>query len=193
MTARIVLMGPPGSGKGTQAALLTQALGVPHLSTGDMLRAGAAAGEPSALAVKARLDVGEFAPDEMVIDMVRARLDVEDCRQGFVLDGFPRTLPQAIALDALLKQRGLDVIAVLVEVDIEALSARIVARAASDAAAGRPVCADDNPDTLKERIGIYAERTEPIASHYRNSNRLRTVDGMAAIADVHAAITSALR
>lgn len=173
---RLVLFGPPGSGKGTQAARLIARHGVVHLSTGDMLRAAVAAGSPVGLQAKAIMDRGDLVPDEVVIGVIAERIQQPDARKGFVLDGFPRTVGQAEALAKLLDERGiaLDVVIEL-EVDEAALLGRVEKRAKEMGGAAR---ADDNPETLKRRLGAFREQSAPVADYYRRQGVLSAVDGM---------------
>jgi adenylate kinase len=182
----VILLGPPGCGKGTQAARLKEKYGVIPLSTGDMLRAAVAAGTEVGKKVKAIMDAGHLVPDDVVVGVIAERigqLDVQN--RGFVLDGFPRTVAQAKSLDEMMEKRGwkLDHIVEL-RVDERALLARIDKRARETAAAGGAVRADDNPETLKKRILVYREQTQPILPYYEESGRLKSVDGMAPIDNV---------
>jgi adenylate kinase len=177
----LVLFGPPGAGKGTQAKILTEKRGLPQLSTGDMLRAAIAAGTPLGLACKALMDKGALVPDETVIGIIADRYDQPDCAQGAVFDGFPRTIPQAEALDRMLAERGRKIDLVLeLKVDDAALLARVESRIA----AGGPVRADDNPETLKKRLEVYYANTAPLLGYYGGQGKLKTLDGMAPIGDV---------
>jgi adenylate kinase len=182
----VILLGPPGCGKGTQAARLKEKYGVIPLSTGDMLRAAVAAGTEVGKKAKAIMDAGHLVPDDVVVGVIAERigqLDVQN--RGFVLDGFPRTVAQAKSLDEMMEKRGwkLDHIVEL-RVDEKALLARIDKRARETAAAGGAVRADDNPETLKKRILVYREQTQPILPYYEESGRLKSVDGMAPIDNV---------
>jgi adenylate kinase len=182
---RLIFLGPPGAGKGTQAARIVAKHGIPQLSTGDMLRAAVAAGTPVGVKAKAVMDSGGLVSDEIVIGIVADRIEEPDARKGFVLDGFPRTVAQAKSLDEMMEKRGwkLDHIVEL-RVDEKALLARIDKRARETAAAGGAVRADDNPETLKKRILVYREQTQPILPYYEESGRLKSVDGMAPIDNV---------
>ncbi len=186
---RLILLGPPGAGKGTQAQRLVEKHGIVHLSTGDMLRAAAAAGSPVGLRAKAIMDRGELVPDEMVVAIVADRIDQPDARAGFVLDGFPRTVPQAHALGRLLAERGLQLDAVIaLTVDEAILLQRIETRVADMTARGQTLRADDNPDVLKGRLAAYRAQTAPLVHYYAAKGLLRSVDGMAPIGVVAAAI-----
>lgn len=174
----IILLGPPGAGKGTQAKLLEDTRGMKQLSTGDMLRAEIAAQSPLGLKVKAIMEAGALVSDEIVIEMISHRIEQPDCAKGFILDGFPRTVAQAEALDRMLaeKNRNLGAVIQLV-VDENALLARIEKRASESAT----VRADDNAEALKKRLAVYNEQTAPIIPYYESKNMLRKVDGMAAV------------
>ena len=177
----LVLFGPPGAGKGTQAKILTETRGLPQLSTGDMLRAAISAGTPLGLRCKALLDKGELVPDEIVIDIIGQRYDQPDCAQGAVFDGFPRTIPQAEALDKMLERRQRQIDAVLeLKVDDAVLLARVEQRIK----AGGVLRSDDTPETLAHRLGVYYRNTAPLIDFYRGQGKLKTVDGMAPVADV---------
>jgi adenylate kinase len=190
---RLILLGPPGAGKGTQAQRLIAKHGIVQLSTGDMLRAAVAAGTPVGLRAKSIMDRGELVPDEVVIAIVAERIDQPDARRGFVLDGFPRTVPQAEALDRLLAERGLKLDAVLeLKVDENILLQRIERRVAEMIGRGEMVRADDNPEVLRDRLAAYRAQTAPLAGYYARKGMLRSVDGMAAIEDVAEAIGSHL-
>jgi adenylate kinase len=186
---RLILLGPPGAGKGTQAQRLISKYGIVQLSTGDMLRAAVAAGTPIGLKAKSIMDRGELVPDEVVVAIIADRIDQPDARNGFVLDGFPRTVPQAQALDRLLAERGLKLDAVIeLKVDEGILLARIEKRVADMTARGEKLRADDNPEVLKGRLAAYWAQTAPLADYYAARGMLKSVDGMAPIAAVAAAI-----
>ena len=185
----LVLFGPPGAGKGTQAKILIEKRGLPQLSTGDMLRAAVAAGSPLGLRVKAVLEKGELVSDELVIDIIGQRYDLPDCARGAVFDGFPRTIPQAEALDAMLAARGKKMDLVLeLKVDDAVLLSRVEARIK----AGGVLRSDDTPETLAHRLGVYYKNTAPLLDYYRAQGKLTTLDGMAPIADVTAQIDATL-
>ncbi len=190
---RLILLGPPGAGKGTQAQRLIAKHGIVQLSTGDMLRAAVAAGTPVGLRAKSIMDRGELVPDEVVVAIIADRIDQPDAKRGFVLDGFPRTVPQAQALDRLLAERGLKLDAVIeLKVDEGILLQRIEKRVADMTARGEKVRADDNPEVLKGRLAAYRAQTAPLAGHYAEKGVLKSVDGMAPIDDVTAVIAGLL-
>lgn len=190
---RLVLLGPPGAGKGTQAARLVEKHGVPQLSTGDMLRAAVAAKTPIGLRAKEIMDAGALVPDEVVIGLIDERLGAADCANGFILDGFPRTVAQAEALQELLLRRGLSLDAVLeLAVDEGALVDRMRKRVDETRAAGGAVRADDNPESFKTRLEAYRAQTAPVSAHYAKRSELTKIDGMAPIEDVTAEIDRAL-
>ena len=190
---RVVLLGPPGAGKGTQAKELVAKYGIVQLSTGDMLRAAVAAGTPVGLKAKDIIARGALVPDDMVVAIVSDRIDQPDARRGFILDGFPRTVPQAEALDRMLAKKGLRLDAVVeLKVDPDILVRRIENRVEQSKLRGEPLRADDNPDVLKQRLSAYGAQTAPLVDYYRTQGALRTVDGMASIQDVGAAIGRAL-
>jgi adenylate kinase len=186
---RLILLGPPGAGKGTQAQRLITRYGLVQLSTGDMLRAAAAAGTPVGLHAKSIMDRGELVPDEVVVAIIADRINQPDAKRGFVLDGFPRTVPQAEALDRLLAERGLKLDAVIeLKVDENILLQRIEKRVGEMIARGERVRADDNPEVLTGRLAAYRAQTAPLAGHYAGKGLLRSVDGMAPIDEVTSAI-----
>jgi len=190
---RMVFLGPPGAGKGTQAARLMQRHGIPQLSTGDMLRAAVTAGSAVGLEAKAIMEAGGLAPDAVVVGIVGERIVEPDAAKGFILDGFPRTVAQAKALDLMLATKGMALDAVLeLEVDPDALVARIAKRAAETVAAGGTVRPDDKPDVVAKRLETYREQTEPVSKYYAGSGRLRIIDGMSSIDQVSESIDRAL-
>lgn len=177
---RLIFLGPPGAGKGTQAKLLTERYGIPQLSTGDMLRAAVAEQSDVGKRAKAVMDAGQLVSDEIVNEIVSDRIDHPDCANGFILDGYPRTVPQAVALAKMLEGKGLSLDAVIeLKVDEEALLKRIENRVAETVAAGGKVRSDDNPESVKKRLVEYREKTAPLSEHYASTGQLKTVDGMA--------------
>ena len=186
---RLILLGPPGAGKGTQAQRLVAKHRIVQLSTGDMLRAAVAAATPVGLRAKSIMDRGELVPDEVVVAIIADRIAQPDAKRGFVLDGFPRTVPQAQALDRLLAERGLALDGVIeLKVDEGILIKRIETRVAEMTARGEKLRADDNPDVLRGRLVAYRAQTAPLADYYARKGMLKTVDGMAPIDTVTVAI-----
>lgn len=182
---RLIVFGPPGAGKGTQAQRLAERHSIPQLSTGDMLRAAVTEGTETGRRVDAIMDRGELVPDDVVNQMVSDRIDQEDCRKGFVLDGFPRTVAQAESLTAMLEQRGVRLDAVIeLKVDETSLVERMEKRVADTLAAGGTARSDDNRDTFVRRLDAYRNKTEPLLDYYRRRRELITVDGMQGIDDV---------
>jgi adenylate kinase len=190
---RLILLGPPGAGKGTQASNLVEKFGIVQLSTGDMLRAASAAGTPVGLHAKEVMARGELVPDDIVVEIVADRISQPDAHNGFILDGFPRTVPQAEALDRMLHQKQLDLDAVIeLKVDEGILLKRIQKRAAEMAARGEALRADDNAEALHKRLEAYRRQTAPLIAFYTDKGILRTVDGMAGIEDVAKAVEQVL-
>jgi adenylate kinase len=190
---RLILLGPPGAGKGTQAQRLVAEHGLVQLSTGDMLRATVKAGTPIGIRVKDIMARGELVPDDVVVAIVSDRIDEPDARNGFILDGFPRTVPQAHALDRMLKGKGLKLDAVIeLKVDENVLLERIEKRIAETRSRGESLRPDDNPEALRRRLWAYRDQTAPLAAYYRLQSVLRSVDGMAPIPQVASAIDRVL-
>lgn len=184
---RLLIVGPPGAGKGTQAARISAALAIPAVSTGDIFRANVSGGTELGHLATSYMDRGEYVPDEVTNDMVRARLAQEDAREGFLLDGYPRTLAQVEALDAMLADAGTALDAVIVlDVDVDEVVGRLVARGREQ---GR---SDDTEETIRRRIDVYAEQTAPLIDVYEDRGLVRRVDGMAGIDEVTEAVLSAL-
>jgi adenylate kinase len=182
---RLILLGPPGAGKGTQAQHLVAKYGLVQLSTGDMLRAAVKAGTPIGRQVQDIMAHGALCPDDIVVAIVEQRIAEPDARKGFILDGFPRTVAQAEALDRMLKKHGLALERVIeLRVDEDALIKRIENRIAQMAARGEPLRPDDNPEVLHRRLAAYREQTAPLIAYYRRHGVLRSVDGMSPIAEV---------
>ena len=190
---RIILLGPPGAGKGTQPVRLVERLGIPQLSTGDMLRAAVAAGTPVGLKAKEVMDRGELVSDEIVVGIIADRIEEADAKSGFILDGFPRTVAQAEAFDTMLAAKGLKLDAVIeFKVNEAELVDRIVKRAKETEARGEPVRKDDNPDVFKTRLEAYRNQTAPLSAYYESKGMLKTVDGMEPIDNVTVAIKDIL-
>lgn len=186
---RIILLGPPGSGKGTQAQLLVQRYGIVQLSTGEMLRAAVAAGTPVGLKAKEIMASGALVPDDVVVGIISDRIDQPDAKQGFILDGFPRTVPQAEALDELLRHKHLKLDAVIeLRVNESALLNRVETRVAQMRERGEEVRVDDTPEVLTKRLASYRSQTEPLIHYYSERRKLSTIDGMMAIDEVTRAI-----
>lgn len=211
----ILLMGPPGAGKGTQAANLVKEFGIPHISTGDMFRAAVKEGTELGLQAKACMDAGELVPDEVTIGIVKERLAKPDCKKGFILDGFPRTVEQADALTGILKELGLSLTAAL---NITVPAADLIERAV-----GRRICkscgatyhvkfnppqkagvcdtcagdlyqrADDSEETMKNRLSVYEAQTKPLIAYYEKAGVYKEIDGRKAIDEVKAAMIAALK
>jgi len=187
---RLILLGPPGAGKGTQAARLVETHKIAQLSTGDMLRAAVKAETAVGLQAKEVMDRGDLVSDDIIVQIISDRIEEDDCANGFILDGFPRTIAQADALEELLshKKMQLDAVVELV-VDDEALVGRIENRAKETGGAR----ADDNAETLRKRLEVYHAQTAPVADFYKDKGMLRTVDGMASIDEVAANIDAVLK
>jgi len=184
---RIVLLGPPGSGKGTQAALLKERLAVPHISTGDLLRAAVKAGTPLGLKAKAAMDAGDLVSDELVLGLIEERLGEADIANGYILDGFPRNLLQAQALDQLLTRLGQPVDKALeLKVDEDQIVQRLARRAAEE---GR---SDDTEEVVRNRLAVYHQQTAPVSGHYRQHRVLTQVDGIGSIDEINQRLIDAL-
>ena len=184
---RLVLLGAPGSGKGTQAARLKEHLQVPHISTGDLLRAEVAAGSPLGLQAKEVMARGELVSDDILLGMLKDRFSREDTRAGFILDGYPRNLAQAAALDELLESLGQQFdAAVQLTVDNEQIVERLAGRAKAE---GR---ADDNPESVRKRLQVYDEQTAPVIEFYRQHGQLSVVDGVGPLDQVFERILQAI-
>jgi adenylate kinase len=182
---RLILLGPPGAGKGTQATRLMQKFNIPQLSTGDMLRAAVAAATEIGLKAKTVMEAGQLVSDDVVVGIIDARIHEPDAKNGFILDGFPRTVAQAEALDHMLQRYGMQLDAVIeLGVDEKALITRMTKRVADTLAAGGRVRADDNPEAFKTRLDAYRAQTAPVSDYYRRRGQLKSVDGMAPIDDV---------
>jgi len=190
---RLILLGPPGAGKGTQAQRLVEKYGIVQLSTGDMLRAAVAAGTPVGIQAKEIMARGELVPDSVVVAIIADRIALPDAHNGFILDGFPRTVAQADALGTLLHEKRLDLDAVIeLKVDEGILIHRVERRVAEMTARGETVRADDNAEALKKRLDAYRAQTAPLVDYYGKHGMLRTVDGMAPIEEVTVAIGKVL-
>ena len=182
---KLIILGPPGAGKGTQSQLISSKCSIPQLSTGDMLRAAVKAGTPVGLKAKENMAAAGLVSDAIVVGIIADRIAEPDCARGFILDGFPRTLPQAAALDQLLKSKGQKLDSVIeLRVEEAILASRIEKRASETLAAGGNVRADDNIDALKVRLMAYYRETAPLTGYYFAHSLLKTVDGMAPIAEV---------
>ena len=190
---RIILLGPPGAGKGTQSERIVETFGIPQLSTGDMLRAAVAAQTDVGLKAKSIMESGGLVPDEVVVKIVADRIEEPDAKPGFILDGFPRTVAQAKALDAMLADKGLslDTVVELV-VDEDALVGRIAKRAQETRAKGGQVRKDDTPEVFKQRFDAYLTQTAPLSDYYNGTGHLQTVDGMKPIDAVTQDLMAAL-
>ena len=185
----IILFGPPGAGKGTQAELLVRSRGMVQLSTGDMLRAAIAAGTELGMKAKGIMDAGELVSDDIMIGMIAERMDGDDCKNGVILDGFPRTVAQAEALDAMFAEKGITLDKVIeIKVDEAALFARIENRAAETGGAR----SDDNAEVLKARIKVYHDNTAPVLPYYQGKGQLVSIDGMLSVEEVSEQIEACL-
>lgn len=190
---RLILLGPPGAGKGTQASLLTAKYSIPQLSTGDMLRAAVAQQTEVGKRAKAVMDAGQLVSDEIVNQIVSERIDEEDCRNGFILDGYPRTVPQANALKEMLSAKGQPLDAVIeLKVDENALVSRMENRVAETLAQGGTVRSDDNVEAFRKRLIEYREKTAPLSEFYTKTGDLKQVDGMASVEEVTKSIEEIL-
>jgi adenylate kinase len=190
----LILIGPPGAGKGTQAQILEAEYGLKQLSTGDMLRAEIAAGTDLGVKAKAIMDAGNLVSDDIMIGMIANRIDQPDCEKGVIFDGFPRTVDQAEALDAMLFVKGkpLDVV-IQFEVDEEELVSRLQTRIQQTIDAGKEVRGDDNVETFRKRLGVYRDQTAPILPYYEKAGILKKVDGMQPIDFVTTEVKSLLK
>ena len=189
----LILLGPPGAGKGTQAQRIVDTRGIPQLSTGDMLREAISSGSPLGKKVQNIMDRGDLVSDEVIEQIITARIKERDCDGGFILDGAVRTVGQAKMIDRVLKKqkRALDLVIELV-VDEEELVNRLNRRIEETRAAGKPVRADDNEETFRTRQGVYREQTAPLIPYYEKQGKLRKVDGMGTVAEVASAIDAIL-
>ena len=187
----LILFGPPGAGKGTQAKILQEEFGLPQLSTGEMLRAAVKAGTRLGQKCKPIMELGHLVPDDIVIGIIGERLDAPDCAKGAIFDGFPRTIAQAEVLDRMLAARGTPIDAVIeLKVNDEAMIDRVKSRIRENPGSARP---DDNPQTLRERLAVYHRNTAPLLDYYLAQGKLLSVDGMAPIEEVAAAIRTILK
>jgi adenylate kinase len=190
---RLILLGPPGAGKGTQAQRLVEKHGIPQLSTGDMLRAAVAAGTPIGVKAKEVMDSGGLVSDEIVVGIIADRIEEPDAKSGFILDGFPRTVAQADALSAMLDNKKLKLDAVIdLVVDESRLVDRIIKRAADAKAAGQPIRKDDDPEVFKTRLAAFHRDTAAVRPYYQAKGMVSAVDGMQPIDKVSQAIDAVL-
>lgn len=190
---RVIFLGAPGAGKGTQAVRLARRLNIPHLSTGDMLRAAVIAKTPIGIKAKEVIDRGDLVSDDIVLGIIADRCEEADAQAGFILDGFPRTVAQAEGLDSLLKKKNLKLDAVIeFEVDESKLVGRILKRAEEMAARGEPIRKDDNPEVFRTRLDAYRVQTAPLSAYYAEKGMLVTIDGMQPIDQVTEAVREIL-
>lgn len=190
----IILLGPPGAGKGTQAQKLEEKFGFKQLSTGDMLRAEITAGSDLGRKAKEIIDQGNLVSDDIIVGMIASRIESPDCAQGVIFDGFPRTVPQAAALDGMLAEKGQKLNAVIeLKVDEEALVGRLKTRIAQTREAGKEIRSDDNEETLRKRLMTFRDETAPIIPYYQDKGQLYTVNGMQAIDVVENSIDAILK
>ena len=190
---RLILLGPPGAGKGTQSARLVEKFGIPQLSTGDMLRAAVKAQSEIGRRAEAIMNAGKLVPDDVVIALIGDRVEAADAKNGFILDGFPRNVAQAEALTALLESKDMTLDAVIeLKVDEGQLVRRMETRVEDTKRRGEPVRKDDNVESFRERLATYREQTAPVSDYYRGQGDLHAIDGMASIDEVSAAIDTVL-
>lgn len=187
---RVILLGPPGAGKGTQATLITRNQRIPHISTGDMMRCAIAEGSALGMKAKAFMDAGKLVPDDLVIDIVRERLLKEDCRNGFLLDGFPRTIAQAQALDAMLAKMN---VALGHVVELEVAEDELVKRILSRGQAGSGRSDDNDEEVIKKRLQVYREQTAPLSEYYSKAKKLRKLSGLGTVEEIQAGISQVLK
>lgn len=183
----LIFLGPPGAGKGTQAKIVEQAMSLVQVSTGDMLRAAVSAGTELGKKAKAFMDAGDLVPDEVVIGIIEERIKEPDCEKGFILDGFPRTEAQAEALDSILAKNGMQIDHVIsFVVDDEELVKRLLGRAEEE---GR---SDDNPESIRNRLQVFHEKTSPLVNYYEKSGKLRAVEGVGTVEEISAKVKGIL-
>lgn len=185
---RIVFLGLPGAGKGTQAKTFSESVDIPHISTGDMLRAAVSSGTELGTRVKDVMDSGSLVSDELMIEIIEARISEPDCQKGYILDGFPRTVPQAKAFDAMLERRGEELAAVVFfDLSEDEALRRLAHRRSAESRV------DDNEETQRKRVQIYREQTSPLIAHYQERNQLQTVNAEASIEEVQNRLVAALQ